>query len=266
MKAILRLYLRFLLLDLEYMLEYRKSTFLEFLYYLLEMSVWVIFWRVIFSHVTVLGDWSFEDTLILVGMGTSFMGIWASFFLAPSILEYLILDGNTLEKYLVKPVPTFWALIGERFQLRRTGEQIISGLVIIFVVTLSRGYVPSLLNVLPALFFLVSGSVVLTLMFGCVNSLAFWIPRPGLRSFFDQFFDLLWVPLDKMPTRMRLFLTMGMPIMLLATIPTRAFLGKISASEVMTYGSASLLLLVFWGTCFSIAWRLGLRNFQSWRG
>ncbi len=263
----LRLYLRFLQLDVENLLQYRKATILEFLYYLLEMSAWIVFWRVIFSHVTVLGDWTLEETLILVGVGTTMMGIWASFLIAPAILEHLILDGNTLEKYLVRPVPTFWALIGERFQIRRTGEQLLAGLLLILIVTTSSPAVhPSILTVILSMVLLLMGTLILTLMLGTLNCLAFWIPRPGLTRFFDEFFEFLWIPLDQMPSRLRIFLTWGIPIMILATIPTRVYLGKASLVELGEYSLTAITLLAFWGTVFSLTWKKGLKHFQSWRG
>ncbi len=267
MKSILRLYLRFLQLDVEYMLQYRKSTILELLYYILEMSAWIVFWRVIFSRVTILGDWTFEETLILVGMGTTMLGLWASFFIAPAILEYLILDGNTLEKYLVRPVPTFWGLLGERFQPHKTGEQLFSGIILILIVTVSSGTIqPSPINMVLAAFILLMGTLILTLMLGTFNCLAFWIPRPGMSDILDNFFEFAWIPLDRMPARLRLFLTWGMPIMIMTTIPARVYLGKASLVELGGYLMAAFSLLLFWGGMFTVFWRKGLKNFQSWRG
>ncbi|MFX0209986.1 MAG: ABC-2 family transporter protein [Candidatus Hodarchaeota archaeon] len=260
------LWWEFLKADVAHLVEYKKSALSEFAFYLVETGVWLVFWQTISFHFPKLGNWSQSDLIILVGVTGIYLGTWASFFIFPAIMPYLILDGTTFEKYMTKPVPLFPTLVGERFQLRRVSQQLLVGLIIVIGGFFVKNEIPSIINIGMAVLLMLLGICALSIFQGSLNCLAFWIPQWSFGFFTDPMIDLSRFPLDRLRSHAKIFLMMGIPIMFLATIPTQALLGRIVWEDFFLYCIMMLVFIGFWSIIFHNLWQRGLQRFSSGGG
>ena len=260
----LRIYGSYVKMYIRARMEYRFSFFsgIAAKFYCYAIT-YITFW-VIVSRFGSIGDWSFDDMIVLYGLNLlpysiATVFVWGNIF----HLEGQITSGK-LDGFLIRPMGVIKQMICSRFQETSLGQVVVS---IIFI-----SYAFSRLNhqmtplVYLYFFAALAGGVLLhmgaMIIFG---SLSFWMLRSGELSgiLYYDVRDLAQYPLFIFPVFIRVILTYVLPWALINYYPSLIILGKVQTNRELALG----LLSPFVGALIFIASMLvfnrGLKRYSG---
>lgn len=224
-------------------MEYRANFFLWLFIQILWVSLQIFIVQILFQHTDNILGWTKSEMFLLIGMYRVARGIFDFFIYAN--LTNLSEDINTgnLDYSLTKPVSALYLSSFRRHQYDQIGT-FFFGLGFIFYAGLSVNFVA--LSILILSGFLAFYSLILM-----VSTLSFFLTKlSAISSFHDIINTVLRYPVDILlgnRSGANLFL---LPLTIIATIPAKIVLGKISpifvTVELACTGLFFLLAVSFW--------------------
>jgi len=262
----IRIYYDFVRLDILTLMEYKFSFMLMIVLHIINIIIWIIFWNFIFLNIPLISGWSFNEMIILTGFSTSWLGIFGTFLVTFARLPDKIVNGLSLERYLCRPVNVVFGLLGEDVQIRNVFPQLTVGILTIIIGSQAINSYILPLNVLISFVTLLLGDIVISLIYGSLACLSFFVGKVDTTSFLHSFIKFTQFPLDTIAGNIKLILTFGIPSIFLSTYPTMILIGKLSAEYTLQILLILSILIVFWLFLFCTLWRIGLRRYQSGGG
>jgi ABC-2 type transport system permease protein len=239
--------------------EYRADFFAQILVTLVSIGAQLAAVGVIFRHTPELAGWSLPQVLALLGV-YNFMYGFIGAVIAPNMRQLLEdVRQGTLDFALLKPVNSQFLVSVRQFVIWRLSDILLGiGLAIYASVQLSHQISLREALLFPAV--LVCGAVIVYSFWLMLATTAFWFTRiDNIEMIFWNIFEAGRYPIDVYPLYIRRFLTFGVPLAFITTIPARALSGGLPASTLLqaVLLAAAMALVSGW------FWRLGLRRYGS---
>jgi ABC-2 type transport system permease protein len=235
-----------LLKELEYRVNFISNVF---------MSVFWVAWGIVgvsifFSHRDSMGDWSYPEVLMVVGLFTLFTGIMEAF-LRPNVGAVIeqIRDG-TFDFVLTKPINAQFIASLRTIVFWRLADVII-GLTIIVYALGQLHAAPTIAQIAFFVVMLASGAVIVYSIWLMMVSLAFWFVKiDNITELFYAFYEAGRYPVTIYRGAVRALLTFVVPVAFVTTFPASALLGRIDSTTTSTGFAFALGLFIasnrFW--------------------
>ena len=205
-----------------------------------------------------LGGWSFSEATLVLGLYLVASGLqWAC--VEPNLAWFRqqVTDGQ-LDDILLRPVSAiFLVSLGTCSPLALT--QSLVGIAILATGVLHHGSLPPLQNLLLAVALFAAGSVCIWAIRLILASLAFWAPSVQPDVGFKAVWEFGRYPVTVYQRPVRLALTYGIPMALVATFPTRALAGELGWEPA----ARAFLICVAIVFLARQIWLAGLRRYTS---
>ncbi len=240
-------------------LEYRVNLLANIF-----MSIFWLVWAIVgvtvfFMYADKMGDWSYPEVLMVVGLFTLFSGLMEAF-LRPNIGAVIeqIRDG-TFDFVRIKPVNVqFMASFRNIVVWHLTDVLIGIGLIAYALAQLHD--TPSPAQIALFILMLLSGRGIVYGLWLAMASLAFWFVRvDNFTELFYGFYEAGRYPVTIYRGVVRAFLTFIVPVAFVTTFPASALLGRLDVTMVwIGLGFAVLFLVLSSGL-----WNHALRHYTS---
>ncbi|HEX7594525.1 MAG TPA: ABC-2 family transporter protein [Anaerolineae bacterium] len=244
-----------ILKELEYRVNFIANIFMSVLW-----LVWgIVGVTIFFLHRDTLGDWTYPEVLIVVGLFTFFNGLMEAL-LRPNVGAVIeqIRDG-TLDFVLTKPVNSQFIASLRTIVVWRLVDVVI-GLGLI-------AYALGLLHITPTLgqigiftLMILSGTAIVYSLWLVMVSFAFWfIKIDNITEVFYAFYEAGRYPVTIYRGAVRVLLTFVVPIAFVTTFPASALLGRIDQATTLI-GLALAVGLAIGSNRF---WSFAVRHYSS---
>lgn len=240
-------------------LEYRASFVTNVLMSLVGGAATVATVSIFFLHTDHLGDWSFHEALIVMGLFQLFVGM-VDCFITPNVQDFTEhIRTGTMDFILLKPLNSQFHASLRRVNVWRFVDVLIGVGVIVYALA----HLPHAVTLDRLLLFLVLLGCAAVMLYSLVMLLitsAFWfVQLENVMELLFTFYEAGRFPVTIFPAWMRLVLTFVVPIAFITTVPAAVVLGRLNAEFVLySIGIAALLFLA----CTAY-WRFAVRHYSS---
>jgi ABC-2 type transport system permease protein len=259
MRRYIRLYLAFARNCFVRELEYRVSFALRALGSVAEGALPILFLTFVFRQVRAVAGWSGDQMLLLMGTYTLVEGTLSTLFGSNmrQISQYV--NRGELDLILTKPVSSQF-YVSTRLLEWESCPRIALGAAISAYAFRKLGLSLTWETAAVYLAALCAGLAIGYSIWLISVVWVFWTERLGNAGFaFYTFLELGRLPVQAFRGLVRMFLTFGLPLAFMTTVPTEALLGLLTpARGLQSLGLAALFL-----AASSWAWRIGLRSYAS---
>ncbi len=231
-------------------LEYRAKFFANVF-----MSVFWLGWAIVsvavfFLHTDKMGDWTWQQVLMVVALFTFFSGVMEAL-LRPNVGAVLdqIRDG-TFDFVLTKPVNAQFIASLRNIVVWRLSDVVI-GLALIVYALSQMHVVPTLAQIALFVLMLLAATAIVYALWLMMVSLAFWFVRlDNFTELFYGFYQAGRYPVTIYRGVVRVLLTFVVPIAFVTTFPASALLGRIDQTTTIIWFALAIWLFVvsnrFW--------------------
>jgi ABC-2 type transport system permease protein len=244
-----------ILQDLEYRVNFISNAF---------MSVFWLVWgiagvSIFFLHSSTMGDWTFPEVLMVVGLFTFFNGVMESF-LRPNVGAVIeqVRDG-TFDFVLTKPVNSQFIASLRNIVVWRLVDVVIG--IVMLIYALGQLHVtPTLVQIGFFIVMVISGTALVYSLWLVMVSLSFWFVKiDNITELFYAFYEAGRYPVTIYRGFVRVLLTFIIPIAFVTTFPVSALLGRIDQATTIT-GIAFAIGSFIFSNRF---WNFALRYYSS---
>ncbi len=240
-------------------LEYRVNFFANVF-----MSVFWLVWAllgvsVFFSHRTKMGDWTYPEVLMVVGLFTFFSGLMESL-LRPNVGAVIeqIREG-TFDFVLTKPVNAQFIASLRNIIVWRLSDVFIGLGLLVYALRL-LGVTPTRDNIAIFAAMLASAIVIVYSLWLVMSSFAFWFVKiDNITELFYAFYETGRYPVTIYRGLVRALLTFVVPIAFVTTFPASALLGRLDQTTAWI-GIFFAIILFFLSNRF---WNFAIRHYSS---
>jgi ABC-2 type transport system permease protein len=240
-------------------LEYRANFLTHLMLSVLGAAWTVITMSIFFLHTDHIGDWSFHEALIVLGLFQMFIGL-VDALITPNVMdftEYLRL--GTMDFILTKPLNSQFHASFRRINVFRLADALL-GLGIIVYATGRLQAAPSADRALLFVLLGISAAVILYALIMLLITSAFWlIQLENVMELLFTFYEAGRFPVNIFPGWVRALLTFVVPIAFITTVPASVLLGRLNA-EFALYAAAAAVILLAVSIWF---WRYAVRHYSS---
>lgn len=240
-------------------LEYRANFIVGVL-----LSVGNVAWQVaavsiIYLHTDRIGDWVYEEVLLIVGLYITFLGV-VEMVMYPNVQEIVRhIRKGTMDFILTKPVDSQFHASLSKIDIWKGIDVTLGGGIVFYALgQLSRR--PELPDVLAFLFLCLCAVVILYALSMLLITSSFWFVRlENVMELLFTFFDAGRFPVTIFPFWLRILLTFVVPIAFITTVPAAVLLQRMGV-EFILYSAAIATFLLIASIVF---WRFALRHYSS---
>ncbi len=244
-----------ILQELEYRVNFLANAF---------MSVFWVAWSVagvsiFFQHRDRLGDWTYAEVLIVVGLFTFFHGVLEAF-LRPNVGAVVeqVRDG-TFDFVLTKPVNSQFIASLRTIVIWRLVDLVIGLGVIVYALRLMN-LTPTAEQIAFFALMLGLGSVMIYSIWLAMVSMAFWFVKiDNFTELFYAFYEAGRYPVTIYRGVVQALLTFIVPIAFVTTFPASALLGRLN-QDMLLLGFALAVGLFIFANRF---WSFAVRHYSS---
>jgi viologen exporter family transport system permease protein len=244
-----------ILQELEYRVNFLANLF---------MSAFWLVWAVagvsiFFLHREKMGDWSYPEVLMVVGLFTFFTGLMEAL-LRPNVGAVIeqIRDG-TFDFILTKPVNAQFIASLRNLVVWRLSDVVI-GLGLVIYALAQLGVTPTNGNILIFAGMLTAAIAIVYSLWLAMSSFAFWFVKiDNITELFYAFYEAGRYPVTIYRGIVRALLTFVIPIAFVTTFPITALLGRLDP-DTAWIGVVFAILLLLISNRF---WNFAIRHYSS---
>jgi ABC-2 type transport system permease protein len=238
-----------------------KSNFLlwivvELLWFALQLT----FIAVIYRHTDRIGDWSKWEVMLLMGTSNLIQQLFTAFFLTNCVQISEHVRTGRMDFFLLLPVNTRFLLSLRQVDL---GAFVNSAFAV--VVMIYAGYqlslAPTFLQIAGFVFLCIAGLIIHYSLMFLLSSVSFWTVRAqGIVWGYYNLFNIARLPDAAFRGFFKVFFTFAIPMLLVANVPAKLLVNKLSSPSEM------LLLLAMSILCLAVSevgWRFSARRYTS---
>lgn len=234
-------------------MEYRVSFLTQCLGMILNNSAFIFFWWILFSNVSTIGGYTFQDEMLLWALASSSFGLCYVFFGNVNQITKMILNGE-LDTYLLQPKDPLVNLICSKTIVSAWGD-FLYGVMLFFII---RGF--DVWGFLLFLLFCITGALMLAAVLITLHALSFYSGNTeGLAQLAAEFL----ISFSIYPEGI---FTGGIRFLLYTIIPA-AFMVYIPAEVIKTFSLVGLLKIlgvaVVWMSVAYWVFCKGLKKYES---
>jgi ABC-2 type transport system permease protein len=214
---------------------------------------------VIFHHTPELAGWSLPEVLALLGVYNFMYGLIGAI-IAPNMRQLLEdVRQGTLDFALLKPVNSQFLVSVRQFVIWRLSD-ILLGIGLAVYSSVQLAHQISLREAVLFPLVLLCGAIIVYSFWLILATTSFWFTRiDNIEMIFWNIFEAGRYPIDVYPPYIRQFLTFGVPLAFITTIPARALSGGLPPGILVL----SVLLAAAMAFVSAWFWRLGLSRYGS---
>lgn len=259
LKKFFRIYAATIRFSMSRVMFFRLDFAFRFLMDLVYYAITIGFFEILFLHTTTLGGWRHDEVLVFIACAL-FLDSLYMLFIARNLWEFPSdVNRGTLDGYLTRPVSPFFVLLCRHFQFPSLLNVFVGVLFLLYAIARYEGTITAW-NIAGILFLLLN-SFVLLVCFRLFSVLpVFWThSRFGFNMLFQSFEQVSTRPevIFRGITHL-IFLTI-VPVFVITSFPARAFMGKLTAAEVVF----ALLVTLTFAYAVRLVWLAGLRSYSS---
>jgi ABC-2 type transport system permease protein len=242
-------------------LEYRANFLTQFF-----LSILNIFWSfaglaIFFLHTDQIGDWSFHEALIVLGLFELFFGLM-EMLLQPNMQDIIELIRNgTMDFILTKPINSQFHVSVRRINIWRFTNVIMGTGLIIFALMQLHWSVTLDRLLLFFVLLVCAGLILYSLIFLLITSAFWFVQLENVMELIFTFYEAGRFPVNIFPFAIRVILTFVVPIAFITTIPASVLLGRLNI-EFVFYSLAITGVLFMITVLF---WQYAVRHYSSAR-
>ena len=242
-------------------MEYRMDFFIGITAMFLTNVISIVFFWVIFQHISILNGWTFEQLLFLVGLSYLSFGVWHTFLTgaSPHRIERYITNGD-FDRILLKPMNPLLLLIMSDVDDDGFGD-IIAGVLVLGYASNALSIVWTLQKIILLILSVIGGVLIIFSVVLLLTTATFWIVRSGMLSqIFWSLMRFTELPLDIYNPFIMFILTFVLPFGFINYYPAQTFLGK--GLWAYTAYLTPVIGLITFAIAYSI-WKFGIKNYTS---
>jgi ABC-2 type transport system permease protein len=241
-------------------LAYRVDFLIDISANVFSMAVQLSILTAIFSKITALHGWSFEQVLFIYGFSLLPLGLFNIVSInIYRFSERYIVEGN-FDRVLLRPVNALAQVLFESFNVSALNELLLGGGIMVYAATrmdLAFGAVDAVALVVLAS----TASLVYTGVFLGLTSVSFWVEdRMGLAPPVYNVIRFSRYPITIFSPLVRLFLTFVLPFAWVAFYPATHFLGSPEFQRFAFF--TPVVGIVLFGLAYTV-WSRGVRRYAS---
>lgn len=225
----IKIYTRLLSMGIKNELEYRFNFLVGLFVELVWMSLYFVFYRVIFYNTNILSGWNYGEALVFVGTSKLFTGLLYGTFVIWNLrrLPFWVSKGE-LDSFLLKPLNSQWHVsMGRPYPL--SFFALVLPLLFIVFGFKNLGYMPNIVEIGASLIILTCGLLMAYAVWFSVMMVVFWTNRAHNASdLVDEVIAAVNYPSDIFHGASRLFFTFIVPAAFMTTFPAKALLGSVN--------------------------------------
>src|SRR3990172_946101 len=240
-------------------LEYRANFVTHLLLAVLSVGWTIAGISVFFLHTDAIGDWSYHEVLVVVGLFQVFIGL-VDALLTPNVQDFTEhLRLGTMDFILTKPLNSQFHASLRRINVWRLADALLGvGLIVYATAQLDATPAPDRIAM-----FILLGACAAVIMYALVVLLvpsAFWLVQlENVMELLFTFYEAGRFPVTVFPAWVRALLTFVVPIAFVTTVPASVLLGRLNVEFVLyAVGVAAILF-----TASVLFWRYAVRHYSS---
>lgn len=240
-------------------LEYRANFLVNMVLSLVNIGWQIGGIGIFFLHTEKIGDWTFSEVLLVVGLYIVFLG-FIEMILYPNVQEIVRhIRLGTMDFILTKPIDSQFHASLRKISIWK-GVDVLIGVGIVFYALALQPSPPSAGNVLLFGLLCICAVVILYSLMMLLITSAFWfVQLENVMELLLIFFDAARFPVTIFPAWLRILLTFVVPIAFVTTFPAAVLLNRLDSGFVLLSIAIAILML-----SVSIAfWRFALRHYAS---
>lgn len=240
-------------------LAYRVNFFVQLFQSLLELGTALAGLTVIFSHTNMLGGWSPDEVLALVGVYL-LVGGMIGMVIQPGMEQLIesVRDG-TLDFTLTRPEDAQFLVSVRRIEIWKLID-ILLGLGVLVTALVRLGEKVGGWQAMEFLAMLLAGAVIIYSFWLILATLSFWFVRvENILLIFQSMYEAGRWPISLYPGWLRFTLTFIVPVAFATTMPAAALTSHLSRANLL---GAIILAIVLFMVSRTI-WRAGLRRYSG---
>ena len=240
-------------------LEYRANFVVSALLSLINIGWQIGGIGIFFLHTERIGDWSFSEVLLVVGLYVAFLG-FIEMILYPNVQEIVRhIRLGTMDFILTKPINSQFHASLRKISIWKGIDVLIGVGVVLYALSLQTSH-PSVGNILLFALLCMSAIIILYSLTMLLITSAFWfVQLENVMELLLIFFDAARFPVTVFPSWLRILLTFIVPIAFVTTIPAAVLLNRLDTNFAL------LSIIIATGTLVVsiLFWKFALRHYSS---
>ncbi|MBN2257410.1 MAG: ABC-2 family transporter protein [Anaerolineaceae bacterium] len=244
---------------------FRISYYLQIAASLAYVLSMVFFWQFILAKVPQFAGWDSASIFLFLAFGELFFGINMAFLSISGKLWYFIRMGF-LDNYLVKPLDPRISIMMDFFESPLFFKSL-PGVFLFLFMAFQAGWRPAWDSMIMAVQIVVFATFLFALIQMTFSNIAFWIgSTQALDETLNSLYEFSHYPLDIMPNGVKQLFLYVLPLAFIATVPAQLASGQMSFGVGIKNNIILCLIILIWLIINEIAWRAGLRRYESYGG
>jgi ABC-2 type transport system permease protein len=240
-------------------LEYRANMVVYVALSLIGAAWSVAGVAVFFLHTDRIGDWTFPELMIVLGLFISFLGL-VDVFVVPNVDDLMEhIRTGTMDFILTKPLNSQFHASLRRLNIWKLAD-VLLGLGVIGFGLAQLATLPSPGRLLLFAGLYLSATVILYSIIMLLVTSAFWLVQlENVMELLFTFYEAGRFPVSIFPFWVRALLTFVVPIAFVTTVPASVLLGRLDAPFFLY----SLLVATILFGLSALYWRFAVRHYSS---
>ena len=245
-----KVYTKFLHTSLASELEYKTNILIDLITAIFSLIGSVFLMSIFFQHNGSIGDWKFEEALIIQSIFTILNGITNTWF-NPNLTEIVkhIREG-TLDFVLLKPIDSQFFISFKKINPSGFLEVILGIFLLIFCIKINQIDLNLSFLILSLITIICSICILYSLWFFISTTTIWFVKTWNATEVLRSFLYIGRFPLNSFSLSLRIFFSVFIPIAFITTIPSEVFLGLSQSWKILLEVIVTLLFLItsrkFW--------------------
>ena len=246
----LKVYRQFLHTSLASELEYKTNILIDFITAILSLIGSIFLLSIFFQNDGGIGDWKFEEALIIQGIYTILNGITNTWF-NPNLTEIVkhVREG-TLDFVLLKPIDSQFFISLKKINPSGFLEIILGFCLLLFCIRVNQINLNLSFFCLSLITITCSISILYSLWFFISTTTIWFVKTWNATEVLRSFLYIGRFPLNSFSFSLRIFFSVFIPIAFLTTIPSEVFLGLSQLWKIFVEIIVAIVFLItsrkFW--------------------
>ena len=220
----------------------------------------LVFINVIYGHVVTIGDWNYTQALVIIATSALIDGLSWMTFRTFIRIDNLIRTGK-FDYFLAYPVDAQILATISRMDLEDISRVVFGIGLLVYSLRVQDLPLGVILPMIPLYIVMVFNALVIFYsLLVMIKSIAFWtVQTDRLNELTFTFIDTTPYPMDIFGRIGRVFLTIVIPVTMIATFPARVLLGR----DVIPLVILSCLMAWLFATVSRKIWTISLKRYSS---
>lgn len=240
-------------------MQSKVDFFMGLLGFFFTQILGIAFLYLVFRQIPSLNGWSFEQLIFIYGFAQIPRGIDHLFTDNIWMIAWRLIITGDFDRYMLRPMNTFFQVISEKLQPDAIGELLIGFLLVAY--SLKNGVVQ--IDGIHLGMFLISilvGALIYTSVKLFFASFSFWMKQSGpVLQVAYEMADFAKYPTEIYAKAIRFIITWVIPFAFVAYLPASYFLGK---GKITVIGIECVIAVVFWIVAYAL-FRKGTKVYES---